>query len=211
MELRSYRRAACVGVIVVCGGLLFGCSRSTRPSAGFWFEDGTVTLALDDTNRLGGPLRPEDIDEIEKIARVELLRAFSEFNIDITDGQNARWRVSVTTTIAVGGVLPPAGGSVQLGGLGGRGSVALATLATIAVRRAPHGASRREMLEGIGRGIGCAAAHELAHQVLGKAMREDKADIDSYEYFSADRTSQYFGRLHWAAARPLLQEKLPTG
>ena len=63
---------------------------------------------------------------------------------------------------------------------------------------------------GVGRGIGRAAAHEIGHQILGRAMRDDKTDIDSYEYFSADRNSQYFGTLHWTTALPLLQQKLST-
>jgi hypothetical protein len=157
---------------------------------------------------LGGPLLPEDFQEIKDTSRRELAGAFSEFNIDVTDRRDTHWRVSVVPLLSVKGVPAPAGGSIELGGLGGSGSVGFVTLAAMAIRHAPAGASRREMLEGIGRGIGRAAAHELAHQILGKGMRDDTADPDSYEYFSADRASQYFGTLHWAAAGPLLKQKL---
>jgi hypothetical protein len=197
-----------IGVLVASAAILAGCSGNARPSAGFWFEGRAFSLDSVSTGKLGGPLRAEDIDEIEKISRAELGHAFSNFNIDITARRDAHWRVSVVPTLAVGGAPPAAGGSVEFAGFGGRGSVAFVTLATIAIRRAPEAATRRELLAGIGRGIGAAAAHELAHQILGKAMRDDTTDTDSYEYFSADRKSQYFGSLHWTAAKPMLQQKL---
>ena len=196
------------GIFIGCTALVAGCSGRVRPSAGFWYESGNVKLDADSTSKLGGPVRAEDMQQIEQISRAELARAFSGLNIDFTNRRDAHWRVSVVSTVPVAGGSPAAGGSVQLGALGGRGSVAFVTLATIAIRYAPEGATRREMLEGIGRGIGCAAAHELAHQILGKAMRDDETDVDGYEYFSADRKSQYFGTLHWTISRPLLQQKL---
>lgn len=206
-NLRRVRRAI-QRVLVGCAVFLAGCSGTSRPAAGFWFEERAFTLASDDAHKIGGPLRPEDIDEIERLSRAELERAFSEFHVDITSRRDAHWRVSVVSTLAGDGAPPAAGGSIQFGGFGGRGSVAFVTLATLAIRRVPSGASRPEMLAGIGRGIGAAAAHELAHQMLSRAMADDTTDIDSYEYFSADRTSQYFGQLHWAAARPALQKVL---
>lgn len=200
--------ALAAATIATCAAIVSGCSGRTRPSAGFWYEDAIVVLAGDSTGKLGGPLGAEDVEEIRKVSRDELARAFSGLNIDITSRQDARWRVSVVSSVPVAGAPPAAGGSIQLGGLGGRGSVAFATLAAIAIRYAPAGASRHEMLNGIGRGIGRAAAHELAHQILGKDMHDDQTDVGSYEYFSADRKSQYFGNLHWVASWPKLQQKL---
>ena len=36
-------------------------------------------------------------------------------------------------------------------------------------------------------------------------------DRDSFEYFSSDRASQYYGDLHWAGAWPLLATKVGAG
>jgi hypothetical protein len=202
------RRCIVMSNLIVGAMFLAACSHQMHPTAGFWYEDRVFALAASDTNRLGGPLAPDDIAEIERISRAELIRAFAELNIEISDRRDAHWRVSVVPQLSVKGVPPPAGGSIELGGLGGGGSVGFITLATMAIRHAPSGATRREMLEGIGRGIGRAAAHEIAHQILGKDMRDDTTDINSYEYFSADRASQYFGTLHWAVARPMLRQKL---
>jgi hypothetical protein len=185
-----------------------GCSAGTTPSAGLWFADRAFTLPADSTIALGGPLGVEDIDAIEKTTRAELAGAFSGLKIAVTDRHDAHWRVSVVSTVSLPGTGPSAGGSLEFGALGGRGSVGFVTLATIAIRYAPDHASRGDMLDAIGRGIGRAAAHEFAHQILGKAMRDDRANRDSYEYFSADRASQYFGNLRWRAAWPLLQAKV---
>ena len=81
-------------------------------------------------------------------------------------------------------------------------------LARSAVDNAPGGASRQSLIDGIGRGIGRAAAHEFAHQILGPAMQDDRTDLNSYEYFSSDRQAQFYGELRWISARPLLQKRL---
>ena len=50
------------------------------------------------------------------------------------------------------------------------------------------------MIDGIGRGIGRAAVHELAHQALGLenlAYIDNRTDENSYEYGNADRPAQY--------------------
>ncbi len=200
----SLTRAICAALVVVASG----CTLDSRPSAGFWFAEHAFVLSAGDTSALGGALGAEDVDRIERVARAELMQAFSGLRIDITDRHDAMWRVSVVSIVTAPGTPAAAGGSVELGGFGGSGSVGLVTLAANAIRYAPKGASRAEMLDGIGRGVGRAAAHELAHQILSRAMRDDKVNVDSYEYFSADRASQYYGRLSWRAAAPLLREKL---
>lgn len=201
-------RLARVAAIAVLAAFAIRCAGHARSSAGFWFEERAFTLPADTTSVLGGPLRPEDIDEIEQAAFLELPRIFSGLNVDMTHRQDAVWRVSVVKNVQVQGGSPAAGGSIQLGGFGGRGSVGFVTLATTAVRYAPAGISRHDLLHAIGLGIARAAAHEFAHQMLGGAMPDDKTNSDSYEYFSADRASQYFGTLRWVAAWPLLQKKL---
>jgi hypothetical protein len=197
-----------LGLLVAVSLSTAACSARSAPSAGFWFADRSFTLPADCVTKLDGPLSAEDIDVIENRSREELDQAFSGFNIHITDRQDAHWRVSVVKSVTVHQMQPVAGGSLELGSLGGSGSVGFVFLAELAVRHARDNASRGDMLDGIGRGIGAAAAHEIAHQILGGAMRDDRTQTDSYEYFSADRASQYFGTLHWTAARPLLQQRL---
>jgi hypothetical protein len=102
---------------------------------------------------------------------------------------------------------PIAGTSRPLGPLGGIGAVDFMLIARKAIQYAPAGASRREIVEGIGRGIGMVAVHEFAHQILGTAGLHND-DENSYEYHSPDRASQYYGELRWTTARPVLQRKL---
>jgi hypothetical protein len=93
-------------------------------------------------------------------------------------------------------------------GLGGNSSVSFLFLASGAVAYAPPGASRREIIDAIGRGIGRTAAHELAHLLLPQRPIHDSTDVRSYEFDSAARREQYYGEMHWALARPWLEERL---
>jgi hypothetical protein len=81
-------------------------------------------------------------------------------------------------------------------------------LALGAIKHAPAGAPRQIVVEGIGRGIGRAAVHEFAHQILGVVAMDNATDGNSYEYASFERASQYYGELHWSSAWPLLQRKI---
>jgi len=39
---------------------------------------------------------------------------------------------------------------------------------------------------------------------------DNRTDAQSYEYFTHNRPSQYYGELHWARAWPVLVERLGT-
>jgi len=69
------------------------------------------------------------------------------------------------------------------------------------------GSDRAAMISGIGRGIGRAAAHEFAHQLVGTAAVHSN-DVLSYEYESSARREQYYGELHWDLAWPVLQRRV---
>jgi hypothetical protein len=73
-----------------------------------------------------------------------------------------------------------------------------------AVTYAPANASRAEIVEGIGRGLGRAAVHEFGHAIVSANHSQDE---NSYEYRSSDRPSQYYGEMHWASAGLVLRER----
>jgi hypothetical protein len=77
-----------------------------------------------------------------------------------------------------------------------------------AIAHAPPGALRQALIDGIGLGIGRVAAHELAHAILGTGgSMDNRTDERSYEYFTHNRPSQFYGELHWGGAWPLLLER----
>lgn len=200
---------AIVITLTVFGVLQWRASSATI-SAGFWYEDFPFTLPDEQTARLGGPLTPDDVDAIRRLSRAEVERAFSGLRIVVTDQRDAFWRVRVLREIRRGGgvglpnKLPISGESYGLGPLGGGGSVNFLVAALGAIAYAPPDASRQEIVEGIGRGIGRAAAHEFSHAIVNA---NHSGDEHSYEYRAADRMAQFYGEMHWSTAWPLLQEK----
>jgi hypothetical protein len=190
-------------------------SRATI-DAGFWWGDSPFLLSADDAVKIGGPLTADELRSIQAISRDEVRRAYSDLRINITDRRGAFWRVVVVgtpLTATRNRTMYPfsfAGESHVFGPLGGSGSVAFAILAHNAIEYAPRPSSRRQIVDGIGRGIGRAAVHELAHQALGLdnvAYLDNRTDTDSYEHANADRPSQYYGELRWTTAWPVLQQK----
>jgi hypothetical protein len=182
------------------------CARRRPIEAGFWFEPVTVQ-----SNALGGAVTAGDRAAIEVVARAELGRAFAGLPITISDRRDATFRVRVIQEVRdrrLRGNWGVAGESFAVPGLGGQSSVSFLFLASGAVAQAPPDTPRREILEAIGRGIGRTAAHELAHLLLPQKPIHDSADIRSYEYESAARHEQYFGEMHWALARPWLEDRL---
>jgi hypothetical protein len=182
--------------------------RAPTPTAGFWYEDRPFALPAHAAEKLGGLLTEGELETIKDRSREELQRAFAGMRIRITDDPGAFWRVEVDRSLRERGPLPNAGESLSFGWLGGAGAVSFDLVALKAIQYAPAGASRQTIIDGIGRGIGRVAAHELAHQILNVGAAHNKDDQNSYEYPSPDRASQYFGELHWTTARPLLEQKL---
>lgn len=174
--------------------------------AGFWFDDVTFQSA-----RLGGALTRADVGTIEAAARTELGRAFAGLPIRLTDRRDAIFRVRVAQEVRdrrLRGNWGVAGESFAVPGLGGDATVSFLFLASGATAHAPEDLSRADLLAAIGRGIGRTAAHELAHLILPTRPIHDSPDVRSYEFDSAARREQYFGDMHWALARPWLEERL---
>jgi hypothetical protein len=195
--------AAAVAIVAMCA-----CSAT--PSAGFWMEGDTLTLPPGAATRLGGPLTNAEIVRIDQLARSEIRRAFQGLRLAITTNRHALWRVVVMQSLRTrrNQPLPHAGESMAMGFLGGSGGVNFEAVAAAAIFFAPLTASRDTVFDGIGRGIGRVAVHELMHEILGASSGHNDLDTNSYEYGSPDRHAQYYGALHWTSAWPRLRDKL---
>jgi hypothetical protein len=202
-------------VAVTSAGIAWRASTATI-SAGFWWADPRLLLSADDARKIGGALTADELRSIEAISRNEVRRAYAGLRIQITDRQDAFWRVAVVgapLTATRNRTTYPfsfAGQSRAFGPLGGSGSVAFAILGHNAIEYAPAGASRQQIVDGIGKGIGRAAVHEFAHQALSLdnlSSLDNRTDPDSYEYGNADRFSQYYGELRWTTAWTVLEQK----
>ena len=179
-------------------------SRTNVVTAGFWFED--VSFELHDPDRLGGPLTVQEQERISHVARQEIERAFAEFRILVTERRDAFYRVRVRQVL--GNRFAIAGQSNVFGPLGGYGAVSFLMLSAQAMTHAPPGAARAEIVDAIGRGIGRAAVHEFAHQILPGTAIHRTQDPESYEYWSSNRKAQYYGTMRWSVAHPSLMQRL---
>lgn len=180
-------------------------------SVAFWFEPVTYGAGEPMTERLGGPLTAAEFALIEGVARQELARAFAGLRLRFSEEREATYRVRVVQELR-NSMTPkypgPAGETRVLLGLGGQSAVNFRALVSSAVVYAPEPADRAAIVAAIGRGIGRTAVHELTHQLLGSRMIDGRDDPSSYEFRSADRREQFYGELHWATARPLLERRL---
>jgi len=198
-----------IGATVMTASLLGAIeyrSRTNVVAVGFWFED--VSFELHDPARMGGPLTVVEQQRIHTVAQQEIEHAFAEFRIRVTDRRDAFYRVRVRQWLTAYNRYATAGQSNVFGPLGGYGAVSFITLAAQAMAHAPATASRADIVDAIGRGLGRAAVHEFAHQILPSGPMHNTQDRASYEYWSSDRTAQYYGEMHWSVARPKLEERL---
>jgi hypothetical protein len=177
---------------------------------GFWYEEFPFTFSPAVTAVLGGPLTASEIDAIKQLSRDELTHAFSGLKVRFRDGREARWTITVQLAIQrrKGQRLPNAGETFAMGPLGARSVIDFTEVLMAAIAHAPAGIARQQLVEGIGRGAGRVAVHELAHGILGAGAMDNQTDDHSYEYFTHNRPSQYYGELHWARAWPVLVERV---
>lgn len=201
---------AAVGLVAILCAAAFRNASSAGIYAGFWFDTFPFTFSPAVTAALGGPLDAPDVDAIKQISRDELTRAFSGLNVIVSDNPDARWTVRVQVAIErrKGQRLPNAGETFAMGPLGSRSRVDFTEILMAAIAHAPAGTTREQLMTGIGRGVGRVAVHELAHGILGAGAMDNRTDDRSYEYFSHNRPSQFFGDLHWTRAWPELIERI---
>lgn len=216
--LHSHRQGLVIMLVLAVAGasawLLAAQSMRRVVDAGLWFESVTFDDSEVEADRLGGGVTAAEMTRIEAVAIEELRTAFAGFRIAVSANPGATFRVRVVQTLrhpVFPRSIPPAGESRGIWPLGGQGAVNFRLLASYAIAHAPPGTPRAEMIDAIGRGVGRAAVHELAHQILGSKDIHHGRDVRSYEFWTADRTEQYYGPMHWDVAWPLLLERLgPT-
>jgi hypothetical protein len=192
------------GVVALAGAVVLTTivrSRHQAVSAAFWFERVAFDESEPRADRLAGAITEKEIQLIEAIARAEIAKAFSGMRVAVSDRRDATYRVRVAQS------LRSAGESRRIAGLGGQGAVSFQVLCIAAIAYAPPEADREAIIAAIGRGVGRAAVHEFAHQLLGTFPIDDSKDRQSYEYASADRREQYYGELHWDIASAELRKR----
>lgn len=201
--------SAAVAIVAILCVMLSRGGR-TGIDVGFWYEAFPFTFSAPVTAALGGPLTSSEIDAIRQLSRDELTHAFSGLKVTFTESRQSPWTVSVQRSLErrKGQKLPNAGETFAMGPLGARSMVDFTEVLMAAIALAPAGATRQQLIAGIGRGVGRVAVHELAHGILGAGAMDDQTDDHSYEYFTHNRPSQYFGTLHWARAWPVLVERV---
>jgi hypothetical protein len=190
-------------LVVVVSGIIALLTR--RPVAiAFWFEPITEEVRMSAPERITGGITDQDMAIIERTATSEVVRAFEGLPVLVSADRNEIYHVRVLSRLGRNA----SGASHVIIGLGGQGYINFELHAYGAVAYAPAGASRDDIIAGIGRGIGRAAVHEFVHQLLGPSARiEDMRDKQSYEYHSATRPEQYYGPAHWGIAAPMLRKR----
>ena len=174
---------------------------------GFWM----VPLSYQ-SPRIGEAITPQEFLTIDGVARGEIRNAFEDYDVTVTTNRNARFKVEVVSTLrdwrlaARRGTY--AGESRAVAGFGGAGAVNFEFVGNGAMVFAPEQATRAEVIEAVGRGVGRVAIHEFAHQLLPKQAIDSSRDSRSFEGNSAAVVEGYYGDLHWDIARPWLDARL---
>jgi hypothetical protein len=209
-----HRQGLVVSLMLFVAGasawLLAAHARTQVVQAGFWFEHVTFDDAEVEADRLGGGVTQEEMTTIQSIGLSELRAAFAGMRIAFSDDRQAPFSVRVEQTLRHPILQKSAfaGESRGVWPLGGKGALNFRLLASNAIAYAPPGADRATKIEAIGRGVGRAAAHEFAHQILGSKDIHHARDVQSYEYWTADRREQYYGPMRWDVAGPMLRKRL---
>jgi hypothetical protein len=206
MRARAERIAQAIAAMLILSMMLAACRLFPSVTrARLWFDHVKFELPAGETARLGGPITEAEAEMIKQTALRELAQAYAGFAITFSDTGYALYQVRVADEVwRFGG----AGRSVSLGAFGGTGTVSFPIVTGSAIRYAPPSADRAMILAGIARGLGRAAAHEFAHELVPQVNIHASRDPESYEYSSSDRFAEYYGEIHWDIARPALMKRL---
>lgn len=196
-----------IACIVVSGTL--ACSAGARPriaDAGFWFD----TVSYDLTGS-GGPLTATELRLVEKAALEEIRGGFEGLAIRVSNNRRARYSITVVQhlyDLRVQWSREVFGNARGVRGFGGSGAVNFYAVASAAAAYAPENATRQNVIDAIGRGVGRVAIHEFTHLFLPRASIDASDDPLSYEYGHAARREQYYGELRWGFAKAMLLREL---
>lgn len=201
---------AIAATVSLMTGAYWQASRSPF-GVGLSFADEAISADPIITRELGHAVSRDELAVIKEMSRAEIERAFTGLSLRLTDNGRGFWRIRIVPSVMIRTpkgrpMAIAAGTSYGLGPLGGGAFVNFSMIAVNARRYAPPDAPRHQIIEGIGRGIGHAAVHELAHMI--GVPTDTRTNANTYEYFTADRPSQYYGELHWGTALPVLRQKI---
>ena len=208
-KIHPHRRRRLRTIRLAAAGLCVALSAcEPRPvELGFW-----LASLSSQSPRIGERITASEFAIIDRIARNEIQNAFKEYDVTITANRKAFFKVEVAPTLKDWRLLNRegtyAGESRAMAGFGGSGAVNFEYVANGAMVFAPDDASRAEVIEALGRGIGRVAIHEFAHQLLPKRHIDGSQDLNSYEGNTAAIIEGYYGDLHWDIARPWLDARL---
>jgi len=200
--VRWVRLAAALTIVTTVAA---ACERQPV-ELGFWMEPQSYR-----SSRIGEPMTAEEYRLIDDVARREIARAFRDFDVRVTASPAARYTIRVRPRVQLDPILKGgdvAGASRGIGGLGGTGAVSFEYVANSAMALSPASATRPEIIETVGRGIGRVAIHEFLHQLLPNSPLHDSRDPHSYEGSNPTRVDGFFGELRWGIARPWLNDRL---
>jgi len=152
-----------------------------------------------------------DVTATDVASNGDIAYEFVMSDVTISDDRKARYKVAVLPRLRDERLVRKgtyAGESRAIAGFGGSGAVNFEYIANGAMVFAPASASRADVIDAIGRGVGRVAIHEFLHQLLPKSPIHDSKDPRSYEGSSPALLDGYFGDLRWGIAQPWLNEKL---
>jgi hypothetical protein len=193
--------------IVLIAALAVSCRSRSEPV--------TVAVTFANSWKVGGePLSDEEQLRVRAAALGAMRRAFAGFDVVVSDAPPATRMVRVEDTpygrltlFGAAGVTYPAAhtSSVRFDIL------ANLLLAVVQCHDLTHCSAmpRAALVDGLGRGIGATAAHELGHQA-GFRFALDSACDDCYDSNASTSFAHFFASKHWSdRALHIMERTLP--
>ncbi|MGH9387238.1 MAG: hypothetical protein ACRD2N_23455 [Vicinamibacterales bacterium] len=199
-----------VAITMAALAILEWRSRGVVVETGLLIDGVTFDISELDAKQLGGRVTDEERAMMRRVVWEQVQTAYAGLRLRFTENPNAFYKVRLVQGTLVASSKMSSGASGETYSLGPLGGISQVSV-TIAVRGAfayaPDGATRRDILEAIGRGVGRTIVHELGHQILG-SRHPHSTDVRSYEYGSPDRIGQYYGPIHWSIWQEPLRDVL---
>lgn len=215
LEARPPERALPLRPIDMMTRLLFAAAMALPMACRSTPEPLRVAVTFANTWRVAGDeLTMEERSRLTRAAFEAMRDAFLGFDVVIAEAPSSARLIRVEDTPAVrtpffgaAGVTYPAArtSSVRFDVL------ANLELAVVHCRDLAHCAAmpRAALVDGLGRGVGATAAHELGHQAGFRFALDSRCD-DCYDGGASTSYAHFFGRMHWSdRAVQIMQRTLP--